>query len=143
RDFEFPGSNGVSLLLAMTEPGAQPSGPTYFYNVIGRLKRGITPERAASDLALINQRLRSTYPLKFSRVRVSEQTRVVSLQDRLIGNVRPALLVLSGAVLLVLLVVCGNIANLLLARAITRQKEIAIRIALGAGRGRVLCQLLT
>ncbi len=142
-DFEFPGASGVSLLLAVTEPKAQAGGPIYFYNVVARLKRGMTPQRAASDLALLNQRLESTYPAKFSRARAATQTRVFSLQDRLVGNVRPALLVLAGAVTLVLLIVCGNISNLLLARAIARQKEIAVRLALGAGRGRVFRQLLT
>jgi predicted permease len=143
RDFEFPDNSDPSLLLAMTEPAPQPTGAIYFYNVIARMKRGIATDRAERDLTLINQRLEAAYPQKFSRSRATAQTRVVELHDRLVGNVRPALLVLAGAVALVLLIVCVNISNLLLARAIARQREIAVRIALGAGRARVLRQLLT
>jgi putative ABC transport system permease protein len=143
RDFEFPGIPNVGLLLAMSEPAPQPIGAIYFYTVIARLKRGITIDRAERDLTLINQRLESAYPEKFRRSRVTAQARVVGLHDRLVGNVQTALLVLAGAVALVLLIVCVNISNLLLARAISRQKEIAVRIALGAGRKRVLLQLLT
>ncbi len=142
RDFEFPDNSDVSLLRAMPEPAAQPGNGTYFYNVIARLKRGIATERAERDLTIVSQRLQSAYPQKFGR-RVTAQARIAGLHDRLVGNVRPALLVLSGAVALVLLIVCVNISNLLLARAMARQKEIAVRIALGAGRGRVFGQLLT
>src|SRR5260370_20130016 len=143
RNFEFPENNDVSLLIAMSEPASQPNGAIYFYSVIARLKQGVTADRVQSDLALINKRLESAYPQRFGRSRTGAQTRVTSLHERLVGNVRPALLVLSGAVALVVLIVCVNICNLLLARAVARQKEIAVRIALGAGRGRVLRQLLT
>jgi len=85
--------------------------------VIGRLKPGITLERAERDLTIINQRLASAYPEKFRRTRITQQARVVDLHDRLVGNVRPTLLVLFGAVALVLLIACVNVSNLLLARA--------------------------
>jgi putative ABC transport system permease protein len=141
RNFEFPDNSDASLLLAMTEPPAQPKGAVYFYNVIGRLKAGITTERAEADLALINERLKSEYPKKFGQERAV--TRVFELHDRITGNVQPALLALAGAVALVLLIGCLNISNLLLARSISRQKEVAVRIALGAARGQVLRQLVT
>src|SRR5262249_31527384 len=133
----------ASLLIAISEPPAQPGNSTYFYNVIARMKRGITTDRAQADLTLINRRLESAYPKKFSGSFAGLTTRVTGLHERLVGNVKPALLVLWGAVALVLLIVCVNICNLLLARAVAREKEIAVRIALGAGRSRVFRQLLT
>jgi putative ABC transport system permease protein len=99
--------------------------------------------RAEADLALINGRLKAAFPKNFRDPRADARTRVTALHEHLVGNVRPVLLVLSGSVALVLLIACMNISILLLARGIARQKEIAVRTALGAGRGRVLMQLLT
>jgi putative ABC transport system permease protein len=138
RSFEFPENVDVSVLVPMPEPMAVAVAPraSAIYRTIARLKPGITAERAAADLRIIDDRLRTGAP-------TLSRTQVTGLHDRLVGNVRPALVVLAGAVGLVLLIVCVNISNLLLARALARQKEIAVRIALGAGRTRVFRQLIT
>jgi predicted permease len=144
-EFEFPENADVSVLVAMPEPMASANtGVTYFYSIVARLRRGVTTERAEADLTVINQRLEAACPKRFGpSPRAGARTQVIGLHDRLVGNVRPSLLALSGAVVLVLLISCVNISNLLLARAIARQKEIAVRMALGAGRSRMLRQLLT
>ena len=142
--FEFPESSERDLLLAMPEPGPPAnSGTIWFYNVVARLKRGITTERAERDIDVIDKRLAAAYPVQMGHARARAHTVMSSLHDRLVGDVRPALLALSGAVAMVLLIVCVNISNLLLARATARQREIAVRIALGAGQARILRQLLT
>jgi predicted permease len=109
---------------------------------IGRLKRGQTLEQAQARLQALAAQVRHDFPADYP-AQARWTIEIQPLQESLVGNVRPMLLVLMGAVILIVFIVSLNIANLLLARASGRQQEMAVRLALGASSGRVLRQMLT
>jgi predicted permease len=113
-----------------------------FPGAIGRLKPGLSVAEAQAKLETFAAQLSAEYPVDYPAA-ARWTPRLVSVQEDLVGNVRTELLVLFGAVAFVLLIACVNLANLLLSRSASRQREIAVRLALGAGQGRLLAQMLT
>jgi predicted permease len=136
--FDFP--NPAIAFWIPIQAGAPVPGRTTFVNVLARLQTGISLDAAALEADVIGRQLRGGIPLVTSG---PPRFGVVRMLDHLVAHVRPALRVLLFSAGVVLLIVCANVATLLLARGTARQREIAIRCALGAGRGRVLRQVLT
>ncbi len=114
-------------------------GAGWGMKAIGRLKPGVTLEQARQDMDRVSRQLAATYPDFDS----NEKANLIPLKEEMVGDMRPVLLVLLGAVSFVLLICCVNVANLLLARSTSRQREFAIRLAVGADQFRIIRQLLT
>jgi putative ABC transport system permease protein len=139
RGFSYPAEREVWMPLEYDEGLVTTQRGAWYLNVIARLRPGVTPDQAKAEVETLGRNLAAQYPDENGEIGMT----TMPLHEAMVGNIRPALLVLLGAVGFVLLIACANVANLLLARAAARESEMAVRTALGAGRGRLVRQLLT
>ncbi len=135
-DFEFPNTAEAWTLMQMDPTKSRGN---HSWNVIGRLKPGVTVDQARADVRSIAAQLSTQFPNSNTGWSADLET----LRDYQVGNFRPVLMIMMASVAFVLLIACANVANLLLARATARAKEMAVRVALGADGWRVVRQLLT
>ncbi|HET7275336.1 MAG TPA: ABC transporter permease [Longimicrobiaceae bacterium] len=134
--YGFPGDTEVWL---PSDPSETASRTAHNWHVVGRLADGISLSQARQEVSAIAARLKQRYG---DDTRMTDAA-VIPLREEIVGDVRPALLILLGAAGLLLLISCANVTNLLLARAATRQRETSVRLALGAGRARLVKQFIT
>ena len=138
-DFQFPSKKIDIWTVTDASPEARTNRRFHYFTAIGRLKADVTLEQARAEMESVARQLEQHFPDTNAGRGVS----LFPLRDEMTGNLRPALLILLGAVGFVLLIACANLTNLQLARAASREKEMVIRAALGAGRWRLIRQLLT